>query len=110
MVQPTAAGNYAGVWDNRLGFGQKTALLVIDLLQGYTIKGVQKLLKDVGKNQVLKGAGTSQVFIQNPVLEAPHENEKKPAVMAAAAPLPWIAGMVVKARSQTLGTVVKVAL
>lgn len=39
MVQPTAAGNYAGVWDNRLGFGQKTALLVIDLLQGYTIKG-----------------------------------------------------------------------
>lgn len=39
MVQPTAARNYAGVWDNRLGFGQKTALLVIDLLQGYTLKG-----------------------------------------------------------------------
>ena len=39
MVQPTAATNYAGVWDNRLGFGQKTALLVIDLLQGYTLKG-----------------------------------------------------------------------
>ncbi len=54
-------------------------------IEGYTIKGVQKLLKDVGKNQVLKGAGTSQVFIQNPVLEAPHENEKKPVVMAAAA-------------------------
>jgi maleamate amidohydrolase len=35
----TAAGNYAGVWDGRLGFGRKTALLVIDLLQGYTIKG-----------------------------------------------------------------------
>lgn len=35
----TAAKNYAGVWDGRLGFGRKTALLVIDLLQGYTIKG-----------------------------------------------------------------------
>jgi maleamate amidohydrolase len=35
----TAAKNYAGVWDGRLGFGNKTVLLVIDLLQGYTIKG-----------------------------------------------------------------------
>jgi maleamate amidohydrolase len=35
----TATKNYAGVWDGRLGFGRKTALLVIDLLQGYTIKG-----------------------------------------------------------------------
>jgi maleamate amidohydrolase len=35
----TAAKNYAGVWDGRLGFGKKTVLLVIDLLQGYTIKG-----------------------------------------------------------------------
>lgn len=39
MAQATAARNYAGVWDNRLGFGKKTALLVIDLLQGYTLKG-----------------------------------------------------------------------
>ena len=39
MPQATAAKNYAGVWDNRLGFGKKTALLVIDLLQGYTLKG-----------------------------------------------------------------------
>ena len=39
MAQATAAKNYAGVWDNRLGFGRKTALLVIDLLQGYTLKG-----------------------------------------------------------------------
>jgi maleamate amidohydrolase len=31
--------NYAGVWDGRLGFGQKTALVVIDLLQGYTTEG-----------------------------------------------------------------------
>jgi maleamate amidohydrolase len=35
----SAAKNYAGVWDGRLGFGRKTALIVIDLLQGYTIKG-----------------------------------------------------------------------
>lgn len=39
MTQATAAKNYAGVWDNRLGFGKKSALLVIDLLQGYTLKG-----------------------------------------------------------------------
>ena len=39
MAEATAAKNYAGVWDNRLGFGKKTALLVIDLLQGYTLKG-----------------------------------------------------------------------
>jgi len=31
--------NYAGVWDSRLGFGNKTALIVIDLLQGYTTEG-----------------------------------------------------------------------
>jgi maleamate amidohydrolase len=39
MAQATAARNYAGVWDGKLGFGKKTALLVIDLLQGYTLKG-----------------------------------------------------------------------
>lgn len=39
MAQATASKNYAGVWDNRLGFGKKSALLVIDLLQGYTLKG-----------------------------------------------------------------------
>lgn len=31
--------NYSGVWDGRLGFGDKTALIVIDLLQGYTTEG-----------------------------------------------------------------------
>lgn len=54
-------------------------------VEGYTIKGVQKLLKDVGKNQVLKGAGTSQVFMQNPILETPQENHKAPATVAAMA-------------------------
>ncbi|MEH6637941.1 MAG: N-carbamoylsarcosine amidohydrolase [Porticoccaceae bacterium] len=28
--------NYAGVWDNRIGFGRKPALLVIDFMKGYT--------------------------------------------------------------------------
>lgn len=31
--------NYAGVWDGRLGFGKKSAIIVIDLLQGYTTEG-----------------------------------------------------------------------
>ena len=39
MAQASAVKNYKGVWDNRLGFGGKSALLVIDLLQGYTLKG-----------------------------------------------------------------------
>lgn len=46
-------------------------------VEGYTIKGVQKLLKDVGKNQVLKGAGTSQAILQNPVSEPSAENDQK---------------------------------
>lgn len=35
----TADQNYAGVWDSRLGFGEKSALIVIDLLKGYTTEG-----------------------------------------------------------------------
>jgi maleamate amidohydrolase len=35
----SATQNYAGVWDGRLGFGRKSAVVVIDLLQGYTIPG-----------------------------------------------------------------------
>jgi maleamate amidohydrolase len=31
--------NYEGVWDGRLGFGKKSAVIVIDLLQGYTTEG-----------------------------------------------------------------------
>jgi len=34
-----ADSNYAGVWDGRLGFGDKAAVLAIDLLQGYTTEG-----------------------------------------------------------------------
>jgi maleamate amidohydrolase len=39
MAQVTASKNYQGVWDGKLGFGRKTALIVIDLLQGYTLPG-----------------------------------------------------------------------
>ncbi len=34
-----AEQDYAGVWDGRLGFGKKAAIIVIDLLQGYTTEG-----------------------------------------------------------------------
>ncbi len=32
-------GNYAGVWDNRIGFGDTPALIVIDFMKGYTAEG-----------------------------------------------------------------------
>ncbi len=35
----TAKQNYTGVWDNRMGFGKRPAVVVIDLLQGYTLPG-----------------------------------------------------------------------
>ncbi len=35
----SADKNYKGVWDSRLGFGKKSAMIVIDLLQGYTTEG-----------------------------------------------------------------------
>jgi len=35
----SADQNYKGVWDSRIGFGRKSAVIVIDLLQGYTTEG-----------------------------------------------------------------------
>ena len=35
----SAADNYEGVWGNRIGFGNKAALLVIDFMQGYITEG-----------------------------------------------------------------------
>ena len=35
----TAQDNYQGVWGNRIGFGQRPALLMIDFMQGYTTEG-----------------------------------------------------------------------
>lgn len=38
-MSESAASNYAGVWGNRIGFGHKAALLVIDFMKGYTTEG-----------------------------------------------------------------------
>lgn len=35
----SAQDNYAGVWGNRIGFGKRPALLMIDFMQGYTTEG-----------------------------------------------------------------------
>jgi len=34
----SAAENYSGVWNGRIGFGQRPAVLVIDLIKGYVIE------------------------------------------------------------------------
>lgn len=36
---PTADENYRGVWGNRIGFGDRPALLVIDFMKAYTTPG-----------------------------------------------------------------------
>jgi maleamate amidohydrolase len=38
-MSTAADQNYAGVWDGKLGFGRKSAIIVIDLLKGYTTEG-----------------------------------------------------------------------
>ena len=35
----SADANYQGVWGQRIGFGKKPALLMIDFMQGYTLEG-----------------------------------------------------------------------
>ncbi|MCH2556646.1 MAG: isochorismatase family protein [Alcanivorax sp.] len=35
----TASDNYAGVWDTRIGFGQRPALISIDFMKAYTSDG-----------------------------------------------------------------------
>ena len=35
----TQEENYSGVWDNRIGFGERAAIIVIDFLKGYTTEG-----------------------------------------------------------------------
>ncbi|WP_353631406.1 N-carbamoylsarcosine amidohydrolase [Pseudomonas canadensis] len=39
MSEQSADANYQGVWGNRIGFGKKAALLIIDFMQGYTTEG-----------------------------------------------------------------------
>lgn len=42
-----ASTNYQGVWGNRVGFGRKPALLVIDFLKAYTTPGAPLYAKGV---------------------------------------------------------------
>jgi maleamate amidohydrolase len=39
MSEMSANDNYQGVWGQRIGFGQKSALLMIDFMRGYTTEG-----------------------------------------------------------------------
>ncbi|CVE64202.1 N-carbamoylsarcosine amidohydrolase [Serratia nevei] len=38
-MNDTLSDNYRGVWDQRLGFGRRPALLAIDFMQAYTTEG-----------------------------------------------------------------------
>jgi maleamate amidohydrolase len=70
--------NYSGVWDSRLGFGNKTALIVIDLLQGYTTEGAPLYAPGVVEavsemHEVLKAArATNMPIIHTQVRYNPH--------------------------------------
>ncbi len=41
--------NYQGVWDSRIGFGDKAALISIDFMQGYTDKASPLFAQGVGE-------------------------------------------------------------
>lgn len=65
-TEKSATQNYAGIWDNRIGFGRKPAVIAIDLLQGYTLPGaplfapgVVKCVKEVPA--LLRAARRSKV-------------------------------------------------
>lgn len=45
----TAHDNYEGVWGNRIGFGEKPALLAIDFMQSYTTPGAPLYAEGVVK-------------------------------------------------------------
>ena len=70
--------NYSGVWDSRMGFGNKTALVVIDLLQGYTTEGSPLFAPGVVKAvaempELLKAArATDMPIIHTQVRYNPH--------------------------------------
>lgn len=38
-MSQSAEDNYKNVWGNKIGFGKKPVLLVIDFLKGYTTEG-----------------------------------------------------------------------
>ena len=47
MSEQSADANYQGVWGNRIGFGKKSALLMIDFMQGYTTEGAPLFAPEV---------------------------------------------------------------
>ena len=49
MSQQTLNDNYQGVWGNRIGFGKKPALLLVDFMQSYTTSSEPLYAPDVVK-------------------------------------------------------------
>lgn len=47
MSDQSVSDNYQGVWGQRIGFGRKPALLLIDFMQGYTTPGAPLYAPDV---------------------------------------------------------------
>ena len=73
----SADKNYKGVWDSRLGFGKKSAIIVIDLLQGYTTEssalfapGVVECVKEMPELLEV-GRGKNVPIIHTRVLYTP---------------------------------------
>jgi len=67
-MSSSAEQDYAGVWDGKLGFGNKSALVVIDLLKGYTTEGsdlyapgVVKCVKEMP--ELLEAAREAKILI-----------------------------------------------
>ena len=57
MIQEQSAdANYQGVWGQRIGFGNKPALLMVDFMQGYTQQGAPLFAQGV-VNAVAESAG-----------------------------------------------------
>ncbi|WP_372740834.1 N-carbamoylsarcosine amidohydrolase [Neptunomonas sp.] len=58
-----AEKNYEGVWDNRIGFGRKSALISIDFMQAYTTPGAP--LYAPGVVDAVSKAGEVLAFARN---------------------------------------------
>ena len=65
----TAEANYQGVWGNRIGFGQRPALVVIDFLKAYTIEGAP-----------LYAPGVVEAVAQTPALIASARASRIPVI------------------------------
>ncbi len=68
-MDQSASKNYEGVWGNRIGFGAKPALLVIDFMKAYTTEGAP-----------LFAPGVVAAVAKTPVLLAAARNAGVPVV------------------------------